>query len=152
MCQALSGLNQLVFPIVLQVGIVIPTLQMRKLRLGEESSDLRPPSQEVIEQDSDLSPGLLKVVCRCQVRTTSGGNRNKAKRQRLWPLAESMPGSSQAFIGLVLRWLELQKHLDNTCYPVLGAGCGAGLRRECRCWFLWQPQEHHSTDGEAEAQ
>lgn len=56
MCQALSVFAHLVFPIAMQVGVIIPTLQMRKLRLGEESSDLRPPSQEVMEQDS--APGL----------------------------------------------------------------------------------------------
>lgn len=82
MCQAPSGLAQLVFPIAVQIGIVIPTLQMRKLRLGEESSDLRPRSQEVIEQDPDPPPGLLEGCLQVPGRDRNGGDSNKAEKQR----------------------------------------------------------------------
>lgn len=88
----------LVFPIAMQVGMIIPTLQMRKLRLGEESSDLRPPSQEMMEQDSapGLREGCMQVL---------GGDRKwwgttimpRNKLQCHWWRACSVTGSNQAF-------------------------------------------------------
>lgn len=85
----------------------MPTLQMRKLRLGEESSGLMLPRQEVIEQDSDPLPGLLEGCMQVPGRDKKWwGQQQGPKIQRLWPLTESVPSSSQA-AEAGSEWLEL---------------------------------------------
>lgn len=85
-----------------------------------------------MEQDSDPAPGLLEGCRQVPGGTGDGGGGWQLTRPRnkgdgancgLLPLCQAL---AKHFLGLVLKCLELKKHLDDNSYLMQRAGNRSG--------------------------